>query len=350
MKISISHLPARGAGRGARGGIAPGPKPIASRPGSGFTMIEIAICLAIIGFALVAIIGVLPLGMHTQRDVRQETIIAQDATVLLEAIRSGARGADNLTNYVYAITNYWFWTNYVKQTSGTGVSGYDYNGSSTAVNTPYNPSYPISSGTNIIGLLSTPEFTDGNGFPIRKLDPAFVGIGYSNHVIAYVRSISGLAAEKPPQDNSIMVGDTFTYHLYCVNAPMAFDVPPLWTKSQSYNFGDLVTYPLYGPPTYWRAVKTGPSATPPGAGEEPSFSSKWVQIVYYPQVLAGNERELRLTFLWPQLPNGNLPANPMRQTFRATVGGQLTPSYINFDGVDNQQVYFYQPQSFSTAQ
>src|SRR5665647_1612048 len=52
-----------------------------------FTMVEIAICLAIIGFALVAIIGVLPLGMNTQRDNREETIINQDATVLLEAVR-----------------------------------------------------------------------------------------------------------------------------------------------------------------------------------------------------------------------------------------------------------------------
>ena len=70
-------------------------------------MVEIAICLAIIGVALVAIIGVLPLGMRTQRDNREETIINQDATVFIEAIRSGARGLNDLTNYVYAITNYW---------------------------------------------------------------------------------------------------------------------------------------------------------------------------------------------------------------------------------------------------
>ncbi len=57
-----------------------------------FTMVEIAISLAIIGIALVAIIGVLPLGMNVQKDNREETIINQDATVLLEAIRSGARG------------------------------------------------------------------------------------------------------------------------------------------------------------------------------------------------------------------------------------------------------------------
>ena len=70
-------------------------------------MVEIAICLAVIGIALVAIIGVLPIGMHTQRDNREETIINQDATVFIEAIRGGARGMDDLTNYVYAITNYW---------------------------------------------------------------------------------------------------------------------------------------------------------------------------------------------------------------------------------------------------
>src|SRR5687767_4925350 len=44
----------------------------------GFTMVEIAICLAVIGFALVAILGVLPLGIQVQTDNRQDTIIAHD--------------------------------------------------------------------------------------------------------------------------------------------------------------------------------------------------------------------------------------------------------------------------------
>ena len=61
-------------------------------------MVEIAIGPTI-GFALVAIIGVLPIGMNTQRDNREETVINQDATVLMEAIRNGARGLDDLTNY-----------------------------------------------------------------------------------------------------------------------------------------------------------------------------------------------------------------------------------------------------------
>jgi type II secretory pathway pseudopilin PulG len=83
-----------------------------SRPGrnrdeAAFTLIEIAISLAIIAFALVAIIGVLPIGLNVQRDNREETVINHDATMLMDAIRSGARGFDDLTNYVMAITNYW---------------------------------------------------------------------------------------------------------------------------------------------------------------------------------------------------------------------------------------------------
>src|SRR3974377_1332546 len=73
---------------------------------SGFTMIEIAISLAVIAFALVAIIGILPIGMNVQKENRQETVINQDATIFMEAMRNGAQGADDLTNHVMAITNY----------------------------------------------------------------------------------------------------------------------------------------------------------------------------------------------------------------------------------------------------
>ena len=92
-------------------------------------MVEIAICLAIIGFALVAIIGVLPYGMATQRDNREETIINQDATVFLEAIRNGSQGLDDLTNYVYAITNYWTQYSSAGIQLQTGVNGYTYTNS-----------------------------------------------------------------------------------------------------------------------------------------------------------------------------------------------------------------------------
>src|SRR5712675_1869648 len=71
----------------------------------GFTMIEIAISLAVIGFALVAIIGILPTGLNVQKDNREETIIGHDAGILMDVIRNGEQGLDDLVNYVVAITN-----------------------------------------------------------------------------------------------------------------------------------------------------------------------------------------------------------------------------------------------------
>src|SRR5437016_7186299 len=69
-----------------------------------FTMVEIALCLGVIAFALVAIIGVLPTGLRVQRDNREDTIINQEGLLWVEAIRSGSRGLDYLTNYVDTIT------------------------------------------------------------------------------------------------------------------------------------------------------------------------------------------------------------------------------------------------------
>src|SRR5277367_1861898 len=66
------------------------------RPVSAFTLVEIAISLAVIGIALVAIVGVLPAGLDVQRENRERTVINQDATIFIEAIRNGARGADDL--------------------------------------------------------------------------------------------------------------------------------------------------------------------------------------------------------------------------------------------------------------
>lgn len=309
----------------------------------GFTLIEIALCLAIIGFALLAIMVVLPYGLGAQRDNREETVIGQDASMLLELIRSGSRGANDLTNYVYAITNYWTWKNFSSGATASGANGYTFTTYNVSPSTPYTPGAPLTNGANIIGLLSTPQFTDNNGAPIRKLDPAFVVSGYSNHIVAYVRSLSGIAAEKPPQNNDIMRDDSFSYRIYAENAAQDFEVPSLWV-AQSYVVGDLVTYPLYGPATYWRAVATGSPATPPTAADTPSSSDKWVQYAYYNHIIAGARRELRLTFRWPVLPTGNTPKGP--QTFRASVG---QPDVTRTNSSVDQLLYFYQPQTVSAA-
>src|ERR1041385_8247392 len=92
MKFQVSNLRCQVPGARYRSGA--------------FTMIEIALCLAIIGFALVAIIGVLPAGLNVQKENREETIINQDATVWMDAIRNGAQGYNDLTNYVTGVTNY----------------------------------------------------------------------------------------------------------------------------------------------------------------------------------------------------------------------------------------------------
>jgi prepilin-type N-terminal cleavage/methylation domain-containing protein len=227
-----------------------------------FTMVEIAISLAIIGIALVGIIGVLPMGLSTQRDSREDTIINQDATVFIETIGKGALGADDLTNYVYAITNY----QTTLSSGGTVTIGYD--------------GAFLTNGLRIVGLLSTPEFEDNNFMPANPGNASF-----SNYVVAYVRSISGPAVEKPPQDNPILQQDSFSYRILCVNAPLA-------------------------------------TASP-----NPD--------------LQANLHELRLTFEWPQLPNGGIGGG--RQTYRATIGGQLATNAAS------QNLYFYQPQSFVTA-
>jgi type II secretory pathway pseudopilin PulG len=59
---------------------------------SAFTMVEIALALAVIGFALVAIVGVLPLGLEVQKQNREDTIIDHKANYLLDGLRTGSRG------------------------------------------------------------------------------------------------------------------------------------------------------------------------------------------------------------------------------------------------------------------
>ena len=313
-----------------------------SRALTAFTMIEVAICLAIIGVALVGIIGVLPRGMNTQRDNLQETIVSQDANVLMELIRNGSHGPDDLTNYVYAITNSWTSFNASGGTNQGGIIGYSFASVSgaTPLSSPGAILLPINSGSNIVSVLSTPEYTDFEGAPI----PTLIAGGISNHVVAYVRAMSGLAAEKAPQNNPTMQEDAFAYRVLCVNAPMAMDLPPLYDNTATYNLGDRAYLPgIYPELNYkfsqWVAVSpVGFSGiAPPGTG-----TNNWARN-YFADQLMNSQRELRLKFMWPLLPNANVGNN--FQNFRATIGGQLTTNLLN--GV---LFYFYQPQSFTTTQ
>jgi prepilin-type N-terminal cleavage/methylation domain-containing protein len=303
----------------------------------GFTMIEIALCLAIIGFALVSILLVLPSGMNTQRDTRQETIIDQDASELLEAIRGGARGYDDLTNYVYAITNY------VTYYSGAGMPqgplhkwGYTYAGASYDGSSV--PSMALTNGLRIIGILSTPEYGDTvSNRPI----PSLMFGGISNHVVAYVRSFSGLAADKPPQDNQIMQSDSFRYRLLVVNAPGAMDTnlfQPVW-QSANYGANSRVFSPFVWPWDYWQAGRNM------AASEAPGGTNFWGRLPSYSFELARNQHELRLLFEWPELPNGNVGA--FRQNFRTVIAGSLVQTNYNYYFPGIRDLYFYESQSFA---
>ena len=310
---------------------------------SAFTMIEIAICLAIIGIALVGIIAVIPAGMHTQRDNRQETLIAQDANFLMDLVRNGSHGPDDLTNYIYAVTNYFYWN--TGSGSGSGTVGYDYNGAhlTGTAPLPFNPFgalAPINSGSNIVSLLSTPEYVDAfTANTVGKPLASFVQGGVSNHIVAYVRAISGLAAEKAPQDNQIMQGDAFTYRLFAANAPMPMALPPVWTNT---TYGVNAT--VYWQYKQWMAVT--PIATSPidEPGNEPAGVTNWIRSNPYADQLALNQRELRLRFAWPQLPNGALAANFRFINFRTTIGGALLATN---DLSTGRLLYFYQPQSYT---
>jgi len=271
-----------------------------------FTMIEIAISLAVIGFALVAIIGILPTALNVQKDNRQETIINQDASIFMNGIRNGERGLDDLTNYVVAITNYW--RGYTPRGAPSGsahVSAYTYTNSwlDSGLATPQ---FPITNGSRIIGLLSRP-----------KIIPQPGGAYLSNHMVAVVRSISGAASEKSPQTNSTLQELGLSYKLISEVVPYNTNFfYPDWT-----DYGRFAT-------------------------NTPEYTNRYNYAVTVSN-LQLNLHEVRLTFRWPVLPNGN--SGPGRQVFRTSVSGFLQPNpeagYNNLEDM----LYFFQPGNFVQA-
>ena len=255
-----------------------------------FTMIEIAISLAVIGFALIAIIGVLPMGLNVQQENRQETIIDQDAVYWMDAIRSGAHGLYDLTNYVerIAVTNFYS-GGYTTNSYPNTYTNWNYDDPQGRVN--YGPQA-------IIGLLSTPKYV-----------PMYKGLQYTglqtNLVMANVLALSGNASEKPPQTNASVRDLAFAYRL------ISEVVPYQSFTTNSTNFGAF----------------TDPQDWVPR-------SNAWVVA----QNLRTNLYEVRLTFRWPLLPNGRVGNG--RQTFRTLVSSTLLAT---------NGFYFFQPNNFAQA-
>jgi hypothetical protein len=195
------------------------------RQEAAFTMVEIALCLGIIAFALVGIIGVLPTGLKVQKENLEETIINQDGVFLLEAIRSGSKGADDLTNYVESVT--------VKYGTGTPI---------IFTNTTRNVANRLTNGLHIVGLLSTP-----------KLERLPDGTIRSNSVTARIRAINGVASEKGKQAEDL----SFRYHL--ISEVLPFSNRPAIGLKNLYDVRLTIRWPLYqkaGTWEYGRGRKT----------------------------------------------------------------------------------------------
>lgn len=258
---------------------------------SAFTMVEIALALAIIGFALVAIIGVLPFGLGVQRQNREETIITQESGYFMDAVRNGRRGLDELTNRIISITNYWTefnaTNNFPTSPNGvTGMDGYTYlNSSVTTITTVAPDAHRLTNGFRIIGLLGRQKFE-----PV----PAKANTLRSNHVVALVRSIAGAATEKSPQQDANVLGLGFNYRMLVE----VHDVPIAAQSSGA---------PL------------------PGQS----------------QSLLTNLHEVRLKFSWPLFP-GNRIGND-RLTFRSMSGGQHQTSA---DPYNSHPIFYFSPSTY----
>lgn len=278
-----------------------------------FTMIEIALCLAIIGFALVAIIGVLPTGLSVQKDNREETIINYEANFLMDAIRSGAQGQDDLTNYVICITN--IATTYRINGNVTNVSGnpafYTFQNDTAPNATDLNGTFVrtnfLSVGSHIVGLLTTPKYIAING--------GFI----SNYISADFRGISGPAVDQGTSQDS--KDFAFRYRVE----------PELVQYGDSYGGAT-------GHDFSWTNL-TAPNLT--------AYEFAWRSNNFLLAAnLQANLSELRLRFRWPVLANGKTGTG--RQVFRTAVGGSIAKQSVLAKG-QNITLWFAQPLGYATT-
>jgi len=285
-----------------RTGKSGGPAGWNARARSAFTLVEVAIALAVIGFALVAIIGILPAGLNVQKENREETIINQEASLWMDAIRQGAQGMDYLTNYVDAIQIITTDLDLRGVPSSLPVTNYF-----TRVSSSLGPDYWLRSGFRIVGLLSLPTY-EINGPTVS-----------SNSVIAFVRSISGGATEKAPQDNPTVRESAFSYRLTCEVVPFIAHAGP-WTNHSQFA---------------WQTVGTNDPVS---------------------RILSRNAHEIRLQFQWPLRPPYDYTTAPPdlpvklgsnRQTFRGMIGGAYDNSAPDpLNGATNDIFGFFQTGTF----
>ncbi len=137
-----------------------------------------------------------------------------------------------------------------------------------------------------------------------------------NHVVAYVRSISGTASEKPsPNYGSISnLASSFSF-----SYRMTSEVTPYWTN--------------YFDPSWVAFGQAGLSTS-----EMVARSNYWMVT----STLQANLHDLRLIFAWPFTAQGTLPKTARGQAFRTLVSGQLT------NNAPGSPWFFFQPRTYMT--
>jgi type II secretory pathway pseudopilin PulG len=269
-----------------------------------FTMVEIAIAIGVIGFALVAVIGILPAGMNVQKDNREDTTISQDAPFFIDAIRNGG-------NYNNAFINQGldFLTNYVEKIMLLGVT----NGITPTTAYATYTSFEEGRGAEIIGLLSTPEglYVSSSNYSLTR---------------AIVRSLDGAAV----QQNGANQATSFRYQMDIEVVPFV-NIAPDTTNYLYYAAGspDCIIRS-----NRWLEVSTS----------APTNGSPYLQPAT--GALAYSLFDVRLHFSWPVLPgpNGTEVVGPGRQTYRTTVASALVEGARLADGA---QLWFFQPQLYT---
>lgn len=267
-------------------------------------MAELALCIAIVAIAMVAIIGVLPLGMNVQKQNREETIINQDAQILMDALKTAAVSGAPLTNIyrdsLKLADRMWTFANQADDLTNF----VDYVVVENSLGRSYwrGPWYrPVNGGASADG--SRAPLLDGHMFLNALLTPhaeTNSGRFVTNMVFAQLRPISGPLSEQPssltrkPAPSEAAAEERFdTVFRYIVTAELS------------------------------PAMPTSPALA---QGEEIARLRNLTNQVY----------DLRLTFEWPvrsqntdihqagQAPN--VGAN--RKTFRTQLAGSLETMFL----------------------
>ena len=267
---------------------------------AGFTIIELVICLGIIAFALVAIIGVLPIGINVQKDNREETIINQDSLYWMEAIRSGATGMNDLTNHIAFI-----------EIRNSNSQVYRWEPIPAAAGDSHIELPRGVQGAAIIGLLSMPVQADLVGpLTVRNWPQVDTQSGEYNRIWAKVRAISGSAVDK----GEAAKGMAFSYRL-------TSEVRPIRTMG---DWGNLSDNPLA------------------------MDANRFRKLNFY---------EIKLTFQWPEYAfGGEERPGPNRKVFRTVVAGRLVnrslfnpiePVTGRFQEDITSPFFFFEPNRYS---